>query len=244
MTLLHWRYLVLEQLRVPMGVLSSAAFPALSLLFFVVPFDYGADRVAATTAVVGLTVFAVMNSFLFTFGVGVADDREKACDPYLRTLPAPPGPRMAGRLLSGVTFVLVAVVPVIVVGAVFTEATAAPGRLLLGVAALPVAGAPLLLGGLAIGYSLPVKAALPVTQLLFFPIAFAGGLLLPPQLFPDWLQGMSVAAPARGARDLVLWAVVGTPPDGAALALLAGWGVVTALLADRAYRRDQGRRFR
>ncbi|HVL84655.1 MAG TPA: ABC transporter permease [Pseudonocardia sp.] len=95
----------------------------------------------------------------------------------------------------------------------------------------------------AIGYSLPVKAALPVAQLLFLPLAFGGGLLLPPMLFPGWLQTVSMLLPSRGARDLVLWAL-GVPPSGVALATLAGWTLATAALAVWAYRRDEGRRFR
>ncbi|MBW0104369.1 ABC transporter permease [Pseudonocardia sp. KRD291] len=246
MTLLaaHYRFQVLEQARIPIALVSSAAFPALSLLFFVVPFDFASSPDAATTAVVQLIVFAVMISFLFTFGVGVADDREKSWDPYLRTLPAPAWPRIAGRVLTGATFALLSIIPVVIVGALFTEATASPVQLLLGMLALVVAGLPFLFGGLAIGYSLPVKVALPVTNLIFFPISFAGGLLIPPTLFPSWLQTFSALLPSRGARDLVVLAVVGTPPDVVAIVVLAGWIAVTGALTVWAYRRDEGRRFR
>lgn len=239
----HYRFQLIEQARIPIALVSSAAFPALSLLFFVVPFDFAESPPAATTAVVQLSVFAVMISFLFTFGVGVADDREKSWDPYLRTLPAPAWPRIAGRVLTGATFGLLSIIPLIVVGALFTEATVSPPRLLLGLVPLVVAGLPFLFGGLAIGYSMPVKVALPVTNLIFFPISFAGGLLIPPTLFPDWLQTFSALLPSRGARDLVVLAVVGTPPDPVAIVVLAGWTVLTGALAVWAYRRDQGRRF-
>lgn len=244
LALAHGRVLILENLRVPVAVVSAGLLPALSLLFFVVPFDDGTDPVGITTAVVQIAVFAVMNSFLFTFGVGVANDRELPWDPYVRTLPAPTWPRITGRLLTGGAFAAVSVVPVIAVGALLTTATASPARLLVGLVLLPLAGVPFLFGGLAIGYSLPVKAALPVTQVVFFPIAFAGGLLLPPQIFPDWLQATSSLLPSRGARDLMVWAVVDTPPSLVALVALAGWTVATAALAGAAYRRDEGRRFR
>lgn len=243
LALTHARFLLLENLRVPIAVLSAALFPALSLLFFVVPFDYADDPAAAATAVAQLAVFGVMSSSLFTFGVGVADDREKSWDPYLRTLPAPVWPRIVGRLLTEFVFGVIAVVPVLAIGAIATSATATGAQLLAGVAALLVAGMPFLLGGLAIGYSMSVKAALPVTQLVFFPVAFGGGLLLPPALFPGWLQALSPALPSRGARDLVVWAAVGTPPSTVALVAFAGWTVLTGALAGWAYRRDQGRRF-
>jgi ABC-2 type transport system permease protein len=239
----HYRFLLLEQVRIPIALLSSALFPALALLFFVVPFDDGSDPVSATTAVVQLMVFAVMSSFLFTFGVGVADDREKSWDPYLRTLPASAWPRIAGRLLSGATFALISVVPVLVVGALFTSASLSLLQVVAGLVALVVAGLPFLFGGLTIGYSMPVKVALPVTQLVFFPVAFGGGLLIPPTIFPAWLQKFSALLPSRGARDLVVWVTTGTSPDGLALVVFAVWTVVTAALAVWAYRRDEGRRF-
>lgn len=244
LALTHGRFLLIENLRVPIAVASTALFPALALLFFVVPFDFAADPVGATTAVVQLSVFAVMSAFLFTFGVGVADDREKSWDPYLRTLPASVWPRVAGRLLNGFAFAVLGLLPVLAVGALFTSATTTAVGLLAGVVALFAAGLPFLLGGLVIGYSLPVKAALPVTQLVFFPMAFGGGLFFPPELFPGWLAALSTALPSRGGRDLVVWAVVGAAPSGVALAVLGAWIVATATLVGWAYRRDEGRRFR
>ncbi len=244
LALVHARCQLLENVRVPIAVLSSAMFPALSLLFFVVPFDFAAEPEAATTAVAQLSVFAVMSSMLFTYGIGIAEERERSWDPYVRTLPAGPRPRIAGRVATGAVFTLLGLVPLLVVGALGTAATATPTRLTLGVAALLLAGVPFLLGGLAIGYSLSAKAALPVVQLVFFPLAFAGGLLLPPMIFPDWLQTLSTVLPSRGARDIVVWAAVGTSPDLRALIMFVGWTVLAAGLAVWAYRRDEGQRFR
>lgn len=241
----HYRYLLLEQIRVPIAILSAAAFPALSLLFFVVPFEASsADPDIATTSVAQLCMFGVLTGYLFTFGIGVADDREKPWDPYLRTLPAPAIARITGRILVGMTFGLISIVPVLVVGALFTAATVSPGTLLLGVLAVLVTGLPFLLGGLAIGYSLPTKAAAPVTQMAFLPVAFGGGLLIPPMLFPDWMQTVSALLPSRGARDLVVWTVTGAPPSALAVVMLVVWTVGLGGIAVRAYRRDEGRRFR
>lgn len=244
LALAHARYLILEQLRVPIAVLSSALFPALALTFFVLPFDYAQQPAAATAAVAQLSLFGVLSGFLFTFGVGVADDREKPWDPYLRTLPAPAFVRIIGRLACGVFFALLSLVPVLLVGALLTAATVPPGRLLGAIAMLMLGGLPFLLGGLAIGYSLPTKAALPVVQLAFFPMAFGGGLLLPPELFPGWLQTLSSLLPTRGARDLLVSALGAPAPGMLTLVAFGAWTVATALLAAWAYRRDEGRRFR
>ncbi len=110
--MVHFRYGFLETIRVPMAVLGTMLFPALALLFFVVPQKLVAgDPVAAAAATAQLAVFAVMSTSVFTYGIGVAEDRAQPFDPYLRTLPSGPWPRMAGRVLNGTTWSLLGLVP-------------------------------------------------------------------------------------------------------------------------------------
>jgi ABC-2 type transport system permease protein len=245
LSLVHTRFQFLETIRIPIAVIGNWLFPPLVLLFFVVPIEaLRIDPVGSTTAVAQIAVFAAMSTCLFTFGVGVAEDRALPWDGYVRTLPAGPGPRFAGRLLNGAAFVLLGLIPLLVVAGLFTAATATPLQFLGGVGVLLAGAAPFLFAGLAIGYLLPVKAALAAAQVLLFPLAFGGGLFLPPDSFPAWLNSISQVLPTRGVRDLLVTVLTGTPPSAVALTALTGWTVVLAALAAWAYRRDEGRRFR
>lgn len=245
LVLTHTRFLFLETIRVPIAVVGTMMFPALALLFFVVPQDAVAgDPVIATAAAGQLSLFAVVSVCLFQFGAGVAEDRASAWDPYVRTLPAGAAPRMAGRMINGALFALLGIVPVVLVAALLTEATVTVGRLLLGLVALLVAAIPFLGMGLAIGYSLSLKAALPVAQVILFPMAFGGGLFLPPEIFPGWLDAISQVLPTRAGRDIVVPALVGGNVPARAVIVLLAWSVATLALAAWAYRRDEGRRFR
>lgn len=245
LTLVHARYQFLETRRVPIAIIGNFVFPSLALLFFVVPMEaVRTDPVASTAAAAQLAVFAVMSTCLFTFGVGVAEDRALPWDGYVRTLPAGPGPRLAGRMLTGLAFALLGLIPLLAVAGLFTAATVTPGQFLGGVAVLIAGAAPFLFAGFAIGYSLPVKAALAVAQVLLFPLAFGGGLFLPPQLFPGWLDGISQVLPTRGSRDLLVMVLTGASPSLVAVTALAGWTVLLVVLAGWAYQRDEGRRFR
>jgi ABC-2 type transport system permease protein len=111
-------------------------------------------------------------------------------------------------------------------------------------AALLVAGVPLFAIGITIGYSLSTNAALAVAQLLLLPLAFGGGLFLPPETFPGWLNAISTWLPTRAGRDLVVTATTGADLPGTTLLVLAGWSLLAGSLAVWAYRRDEGRRFR
>lgn len=241
----HVRTLLLETLRVPIAVIGSMAFPAMSLLFFVVPNRAVADDPgAATQAVISLSVFAVMVSALFNLGLTVAEAREKPWDPYLRSLPLPASVRIGAQLTATSVLSFTSMVPVLVIGALFTEATVSLAGLLLGLVVLALTSIPFLLLGASIGYAFPSKAAIAVIQVGMFGFAFAGGLFFPPQFFPDWLDAISRFVPARHARDLVIAAVEGASPEWWMLAGVIAWTLVAAALALWLYRRDEGRRYR
>ena len=185
-----------------------------------------------------------MTVCLFTYGVGVAEDRALPWDGYLRTLPVGPLPRLTGRLLTGLAFVVIGLVPLVLIAWLATAATLPISRLAMTAAALLAAGVPLFALGITIGYSLSTRAAMAVAQSLLMPLAFGGGLFLPPNMFPGWLDAISRWLPTRAGRDLVVTATAGTHVAGTSVLMLAGWTVLTGSLAVWAYRRDQGRRFR
>ena len=245
LSLVHAKYSLLETMRVPISVIGTLVFPTLSLLFFVVPQPAIAqDAEYATQAVISMSVFSVMVGNLFSFGLGIAENRSKPWDPYLRTLPAPGIVRVLGHIFSTGLMSLVALVPLLIVGGLLTAATATPAQLVFGLLAVAVASLPFALLGICIGYAMSMKAAIAVIQVTFFALAFGGGLFLPPVLFPDWLNAISQFLPSRMARDFVIWAV-----EGGDLATLTWIGLlvwVFGLLAIALvlFRRDEGRRYR
>lgn len=239
LTLLHTRCTFLETVREPIAVLGAMLFPALSMLFFVVPMGEVASNPAhATEATVGLCFFAVMANCLFTYGVGVADDRARPWDPYLRSLPVGSTPRIMARVLNGLTWSFLALLPVLLVAATLTAATISPVRFVAGLGALALGSLPFLFGGLAIGYLCSAKVALAIAQVAMFAFAFGGGLFLPPSMFPQWLDRLSVFLPSRSGRDLVMSATAGGSMPLVAAAGVALWTVVTVVVAIWGYRRD------
>ena len=243
LALTNARFYLLETVRIPVALIGSTFFPAASMLFFVVPFA-GGHPIGATFATASMVTFAVMTSNLFAYGVGVAEDRAQPWDPYTRTLPAGPMPRFTGRVLANLVLTFISLLPVVLIAAFLTEATTTLPRFVTAIGTVMVIAVPFTLMGLFIGYLLPMKAALAVAQVVFFPLAFLGGLLSEPGSAPGWVEAVSPYLPTRGAVEL-MWATVGPfTPDPTAIVMLGVWVVVFGSLSVWAYRRDEGRRFR
>ena len=245
LTVLHAKYYLIETMRIPIAVIGSLIFPGLSFLFFIVPQrGVAGNPEFAVQAVISLCVFAVLSNSLFGFGLNIAENREKPWDPYLRTLPAPGISRVLAHIFSTGLIALVAVIPVVVLGGLFTAAEASPVSILVGMLALAISALPFMLMGICIGYAMPAKAAIAVVQVVMFGLAFGGGLFLPPVMFADWLNTLSQFLPSRHARELVIWAVQGGELPAWVWIGIVGWTAAALVLALVLFRRDEGKRFR
>jgi ABC-2 type transport system permease protein len=242
LALTHAKAQMIEIFRIPIAVIGSAFWPAASMLAFVVPWVRN-DAEVATYATASMITFAVMSTNLFQYGIGVAEDRAQPWEPFVRTLPAGALPRFTGRLIAGLGLMVFALLPVVLIAALFTPATLTPAAMLLAIGATIVIAVPFILMGLAIGYSLPQKAAIVVAQVLFFPLAFGGGLMSAPGGAPGFIEAMAPYLPT-GAAVRLMWTAVGDYPlEPASAASLIAWIVLLGAVATWAYRRDEGRRF-
>jgi ABC-2 type transport system permease protein len=184
----HTRAHVLDLLRTPVAIVSTTAFPTMAFLFFVLPQgEVTGNAMVSLEVAAQLAVFGVMASYLFGYGIGVAEDRASPWSSYLRTLPAGALPTTVGRFLTAALAALLSMAPLVVAIAALTAAPSAftsgdlpLWRIPYALLAIVVATLPFLGMGLVIGYSMPSNAAIAVAQIVNFPLAFVGGLMLPP----------------------------------------------------------------
>lgn len=241
LTLLHARAQTLELLRLPAYIVPTLAFPTMFYVFFAVP---NSDDGSANATMAFFAGFAILGVALFQFGVGIAVERASPWERYLRTLPARASVRFGGRIISALGFGGVAAALVAVAAMLLTPAElGSTGWLALGVA-LALGAIPFALMGIAIGYLASPKAALPIANVVYLSLSYAGGLWTTPDELPRAVADLSRALPTRALADVLLAAVADEPWRWRPWAILIGYTVVFAAAGLWGYRRDEGQRYR
>jgi ABC-2 type transport system permease protein len=241
---LHARIQFQELSRYPGFVAPSLALPLVTYLMFGLSQVRG-NSAAAAQILVAFAAFAVLGIVMFQFGVNIASDRSRPWERYVRSLPSSAGTRFTGRIAVALVFSLVALLPLLACALTLTPVHLSPliwARLL---PTLLIGAVPLGLLGIMLGYLLSERAALPVTNVLFLPLAYAGGLFGDHGgSLPSIAARISPWLPTRQWSDLLVqFGLYGRLPAHQLLAL-TGYGVGFAAVAVLAYRRDETRQFR
>jgi ABC-2 type transport system permease protein len=236
---IHAKAQTTELLRYPSFSVPTLAMPA--IVFEIV----GARTHApASLAMVSYAAFALLGVAFFQFGVGVAAERTSPWYAYLRILPAPTAARVGGRVLSALAFGLCSAALVAVLAVATDGARLAPARWLALAAGLVAGSIPFALLGVAIGYAVTPKAALPVANLLYLASAYVGGLFGASTGGSGLVGAVRPYVPTHAWLELLAWAVGAASFELRDLVALAALGVAAAAAATIAYRRDEGQRFR
>jgi ABC-2 type transport system permease protein len=241
---LNTRIQLEELLRIPAFTIPSIGLPLLTYLIFGLP-TVREHPEAAAPVFVAYAAFAVLGIVMFQFGVGIAADRVSPWERYVRTLPAPAGARFAARLIVALAFSVLAVVPLVACAVITSSLSIAAVAWLRVLGALLLGAVPLGLLGLMLGYLLSERGALPVTNLLFLPLSYAGGLFgSTPANLTSIARQISPWLPTRQWSDLLIDFGLGGHLPVKQLTCLVGYGALFAVLAVLGYRSDEARQYR
>ena len=226
-------------LRLPAYWVPTLLFPVMLYVMF----GTGGSGLAADYRMASFVVYGAVGVGFFQFGISIAQDRESHWERYRRTLPSAAGPRILAQIVTAIAFAAAAAVLVIAAANVMSAPTASPARIVgLLVAALFIA-IPFAMLGIALGYWTNARSAVAIANLLFLPMAYVGGLWIPPQNLPQRVAEISVFTPTRHAGEIA-WAVVGAGAIPlSSVAWLIGYTAVFTVLAYAGYRRDETRRY-
>ncbi|GGL01725.1 ABC transporter [Sphaerisporangium melleum] len=237
-------YIRLELARVLRDVtflLFGIAMPVVMYLIFTsAGLAPGAEREAALFAMVSMAAYGGMGA-AFNNGSGLAEDKAHGWLRQLRLTPLAPTAIVAGKTITGMVVVVPAIAAILAAGALVHHVTLGPGQWVAIIALLWAGTIPFTLLGLGNGYRLSGQAAGLVNFASSVALAVTGGLWLPAQLFPGWLQEISRWTPTFNYADLSWHVAFGQAPSARSALILLGWLAVFGAYALYGYRRA-GRR--
>ena len=240
LTMLHFKALALQLRRSPSYLIPTLGFPAMFFAFFGVPNARTPE--IANAMMFAYVAFAIVGITLFQFGVGIANERAEPWERFMRTLPAPVAVRFAGRVLCALLFGAIAAALVVATAIFLTPVHLSFASWLLLPLYAIAGGVPFVLFGITIGYWTNARAALPIANVFYLVLSFAGGLWIPPAYLPHLVQVVSPYMPTRQFFEL-LWGISRSANPAHALLPLAAYSALFGLLAIAGYRRDEKVRY-
>ena len=198
---------VLEFVRQPFFLAASLAFPSLFFWFFGSTAVKEAGTVeAARYLSASFAAFGGLGAVFFQLLVQVATEKSSSWSTYLKTLPVHSFELMSMRV--GMSLVLAALSMAAVFGTavVVTDVDFTAGLLLKIIGGSLIALFPCAWWGLTLGHLVPGPSAVPIANLVYLPMSFAGGLWMPPEILPAFLKEFSLWLPTRHLGEVV-WAL-------------------------------------
>ncbi len=166
-------------------------------------------------------VFSSLGPALFGFGGGLALEREQGLLALKRVSPMPVAATLIAKLVMCLLFTAISVLSIAALAAL-AGGVVMPRSAWVTLLALHLAGTiPFGLLGLTLGSLMKGSSAMAITNLVFMGLAVGGGLWIPIDFFPGWLQQVSLALPTYHLAELALIVVGRTREHAASFHLVA-----------------------
>ncbi len=236
----HFKTTLLSLFRAPGYWVPTVLFPVMLYSMFGASLSNAA---ISSFVMASFCAYAVIGVGFYQFGVSIAQDRETSWERFQRVLPRVFWPKILSRLFAAGVFALIAILLVVVAAEIMAKPSATAFAVFKMVMVALAIVLPFSLFGVALGYWTSARAAVPIANMIFLPLAYLGGLWTHPSKLPEIIQTISQFTPTRHAAE-ILWAVIGEfPVPSASIYWLAGYSALFALLAWLGYRRDEANRY-
>lgn len=224
--------------------LSTTGFPVIFYLMFASMNAHSQfqGQLYSRYLLAGYACFGAMGSSLFGIGAGLAHERGHGWLELKRASPMPAGAYLLAKLVASICFALVIAVLLSGLGTLIS------GHILsfyeLGKLLLVVVGGviPFASMGLLLGLLMAPNAAPGVINLIYLPLSFCGGLWMPVDMLPHWLQQVAHVLPSYYFSRLALRALgYSTVSPLLCWGVLAGYTVVLLAMCAFIFHRSEAR---
>jgi ABC-2 type transport system permease protein len=151
-------------------------------------------------------VFGMVGAALFGIGVGLAGDLAAGWIDLKRASPMPPLAYVLAKCCSAVFFGILIVSLLALMGITLGHVSLASMEFARMIALTVVGVVPFVCMGLALALLVPFNAAPGITNMIYLPMSFCGGLWVPLMFLPHFMQKLAVLMPTYHLGQLMLCA--------------------------------------
>lgn len=176
-------------------MISSLLFPAMFFWFFAAPNIH--SQAEANMMIDSFTAFGFLGIQFFQTTNQVAHERASSWFRYLNVLPVQVGHLIIAKLFLLFVMNLLCLVVLNLTSYWTTGWMLETHKWSLIYFQLTFWGIPFILAALTVGHLTTPKNSLPISNILYLPLSFAGGLWMPPNILPTSIQKISEYLPTR-----------------------------------------------
>lgn len=203
------RYEFVRLLRTRSFSFSVVGFPVVFYLFFGIIMNRGQQIGAISVAkyvLASYAVFGMVGAALFGIGVGLAADLAAGWLDLKRASPMPPFAYVLAKCCSAVFFGILIVSLLALMGITLGHVSLNILEFARMIALTIVGVVPFVCMGLALALLVPFSSAPGITNMIYLPMSFCGGLWVPLMFLPHFMQKMAVLMPTYHLGQLMLGA--------------------------------------
>ena len=196
---------LLKSLRMPAFAIPALIFPLMFYVFFGIIFNRGGMQGQMPSYLMATYgVFGIIGPALFSFGVGIAVEKDQGWFALKQISPMPFSAYFFARIVASLAFATIIILSLFVIAGSFGNVVLHYNEWLATLLLLLIGTSPFCAMGLWLGLSLKAQAAPAVVNLIYLPMAFLSGLWIPIQFFPDLMHTAAHIFPSFHLAQLVL----------------------------------------
>ncbi|MCT1909728.1 ABC transporter permease [Brachybacterium paraconglomeratum] len=206
----------------------TIALPVGMYLLFSMMFGAEAEGQARGMIMINMAAYGGLGAAV-TAGTQIQEDQRNGFLRQLVVAGLSPRSFLIGSVIAASAVIVPALAAVGLVG-LATGVEASPGRFLLTLVVLWLGLLPTILIGLVLGMVLRGAAAMAGGVVTMMAMAIFGGLWMPLEMFPQWMQDLGRALPTYWISSLGQWSLQGAELPVTGLVVIGVWTLVLGVL--------------
>ncbi|WP_077356717.1 ABC transporter permease [Virgibacillus halodenitrificans] len=178
-----------------------------------------------------MTTFSVMGSAIMNFGIRMVQEQTEGWSTFMKLTPFPSWAYFASKMFGQLIIHLLSIVIVFLAGYLINGVSLSVSQWIFSGIWVLVASIPFLALGSLVGTMKKVETASGVSNIIYLALAIVGGMWMPINTFPIFLQNIAEWLPSYHFGSGAWNIVQGTSPDWQSYVILIGYLIIFLLLA-------------